>query len=176
MLYLAMAFFVLLPVVLLFVQRKHLREEEQPAQKTPNGQSGQPTEDAKGMFGENRESALPLPQMLKGKNSLSDRLNADHGNIGEDLAILQEVLRSYHRRYKENPTGRHEEIVARLIGQNQERWVFISPDHPAYRNGQLFDRWGTPFRFHALSVDSMEIRSAGPDRQFGTEDDFWVCQ
>jgi hypothetical protein len=35
----------------------------------------------------------------------------------------------------------------------------------------LCDRWGTPLRFHQLSGERMEIRSAGPDRKFGTPDD-----
>jgi hypothetical protein len=37
--------------------------------------------------------------------------------------------------------------------------------------GELVDRWGTPYFFHQLSKTSMEIRSAGPSRQMGTTDD-----
>jgi hypothetical protein len=35
----------------------------------------------------------------------------------------------------------------------------------------LIDRWGTPYFFHALSGEHMEIHSAGPDRQFHSADD-----
>ncbi len=38
-------------------------------------------------------------------------------------------------------------------------------------NGELIDRWGTPYFFHQLSKDLMEIHSAGPDRRMGNEDD-----
>jgi hypothetical protein len=37
--------------------------------------------------------------------------------------------------------------------------------------GQLIDNWGTPFFFHSLSRNEMEIRSAGPDRRMWTTDD-----
>ena len=39
------------------------------------------------------------------------------------------------------------------------------------RNGELCDRWGTPFFFHAESAAHMEIRSAGPDKKMWTDDD-----
>jgi hypothetical protein len=71
-----------------------------------------------------------------------------------------------------NPVGLNYEITAALTGQNQLRLALIPPDHPAInREGELTDRWGTPFRFHVLSRMQMEIRSAGPDRRFGTADD-----
>jgi len=35
----------------------------------------------------------------------------------------------------------------------------------------LIDRWGTPYFFHVLSNTGMEIRSAGQDGEFYTEDD-----
>jgi hypothetical protein len=37
--------------------------------------------------------------------------------------------------------------------------------------GELVDRWGTPYFFHQLSRDHMEIRSAGPDKVMWTQDD-----
>ena len=37
--------------------------------------------------------------------------------------------------------------------------------------GELIDRWGTPFFFHQLSREFMQVRSAGPDRRHFTADD-----
>jgi len=69
-------------------------------------------------------------------------------------------------------TGHHVEITAALAGNNPVRFAFIPPGHRAINaRGELVDRWGTPFRFHQLSGTQMEIRSAGPDRKFGTTDD-----
>jgi hypothetical protein len=35
------------------------------------------------------------------------------------------------------------------------------------------DNWGTPYRY-MRNPDRIELRSAGPDRQFDTEDDVWA--
>ena len=63
-------------------------------------------------------------------------------------------------------------ITAALTGKNPLNFQFIRRDHPAINaRGELCDRWGTPFFFHALSGTRMELRSAGPDRQMYTDDD-----
>lgn len=68
--------------------------------------------------------------------------------------------------------GENAEITAALAGKNPLQLALIPKNHPAINaEGQLCDRWGTPFRFHQISGDRMELRSAGPDKQFGTADD-----
>lgn len=39
------------------------------------------------------------------------------------------------------------------------------------KKDNLNDTWGTPFQYKKLTKYSYEIRSAGPDAQFNTEDD-----
>ena len=39
------------------------------------------------------------------------------------------------------------------------------------KKDSLNDSWGTPFQYKKLSNFKFEIRSAGPDMQFNTEDD-----
>ena len=39
------------------------------------------------------------------------------------------------------------------------------------RDGELVDRWGTPYFFHSVSAEKMEIVSAGPDKELWTDDD-----
>ena len=71
-----------------------------------------------------------------------------------------------------NPVGDNAEITATLTGRNNLRLALIPPGHPAVnRRGELCDRWGTPFFFHAESAHKMEIRSAGPDRKMWSADD-----
>ena len=71
-----------------------------------------------------------------------------------------------------NPRGSHREIVQALQGRNRARLAFLPATHPALNaQGELCDRWGTPYFFHSLSSERMEIRSAGPDRVFWTDDD-----
>jgi len=86
------------------------------------------------------------------------------------LAVDQ-ILFFYRRMFKENPVGQNEDITAALLGENKEHVAFISPDSPAIKDGKLIDPWGTPYWFHPLSGQHMEIHSAGPDRELFTNDD-----
>jgi hypothetical protein len=71
-----------------------------------------------------------------------------------------------------NPIGENREITAALTGKNTLGFAFIPPDCPAINAaGELCDRWGTPYFFHQLSGQRMEIHSAGPDRKMWTGDD-----
>lgn len=42
---------------------------------------------------------------------------------------------------------------------------------PYLRGGLPSDAWGTPFQYSVKNAKSYEVRSAGPDRQPGNEDD-----
>lgn len=63
------------------------------------------------------------------------------------------------------------EFTAALTGDNPVRMPFVPKNHSAIVNGELVDRWGTPYQFHQLSLDRIEVRSAGPDQQLYTDDD-----
>jgi hypothetical protein len=105
---------------------------------------------------------------------IAESLNATEGNIRRDLELVNDVLTTWRTNFsgRGNPVGENREITAALAGDNPLRYRFIRHDHPAINaQGELCDRWGTPFRFHQISGDDMEIRSAGPDRRFGTADD-----
>lgn len=82
------------------------------------------------------------------------------------------MLRDYRTIAGENPVGTNAEIMAAVMGKNP-RQAKLGPPEGMQMNekGELLDRWGTPYFFHALSRDHMEIRSAGPDRVMWTEDD-----
>jgi hypothetical protein len=104
---------------------------------------------------------------------LADALNRPAGDIHEDLRTVEEIFRQYRSSTRQlNPVGENAEITAVLTGRNRLDFAFIPPNHPAINaRGELCDRWGTPFFFHALSGTQMEIRSAGPDRKLWTADD-----
>jgi hypothetical protein len=111
---------------------------------------------------------------LAGESRLADELNAPTGTIQRDLKILNEVFETWQTNFPRtwNPVGENSEITAALTGANEHRFAFIPPGHRAINaRGELCDRWGTPFRLHQLSGQHMEIRSAGPDRKFLTDDD-----
>lgn len=121
-------------------------------------------------------AGLPPPsaEELARDYPIAARLNTDRSNIAGDLEILQAVLDAWRSNFPRdgNPVGDNAEITAALAGDNRLGLKLIPPNHPAIdRDGRLCDRWGTPFRFHQLSGQHMELRSAGPDRRFATADD-----
>ncbi len=116
----------------------------------------------------------PLPPEALKTISLAADLNAPGGNITADLQMLNNVMTDWRLDYPEtgNPVGENSLITATLTGDNPRRLTYIARHHRAINpDGELCDRWGTPFRFHALSGRRMELRSAGPDKKFGTDDD-----
>ena len=105
---------------------------------------------------------------------LADNLNSPAADIRADLNILRDVLDNFRSNFPRdgNPVGNNAEITATLTGSNKLRYAVVPPHHPAInRDGELCDRWGTPFFFHAESAAKMGIRSAGPDKKMWTEDD-----
>lgn len=91
----------------------------------------------------------------------------------QDLEKLSSLLSFYRMAYNENPVAAdNQSVMASLMGKNPRSLVFFPADHPALNaQGELMDRWGTPYYFHALSGKQMEIVSTGPDKLLGNEDD-----
>jgi len=101
-------------------------------------------------------------------------LNSPRFNLTHDLQLLNDLFIDWRLMFPRagHPFGENAEITAALSGQNPLGIRLFPPDHPAINAaGELCDRWGTPFRFHALASDRMEVQSAGPDRKFATPDD-----
>lgn len=101
-------------------------------------------------------------------------LNAT-GSTAEDVRLLDQAFIHYQRMVKDpggNPVGLNAEITRALCGRNRAQLAFIATNHPAINAaGELCDRWGRPYFFHALSGHSMQIRSSGPDQRMWTGDD-----
>ena len=84
---------------------------------------------------------------------------------------VTKMIAAFHTRMGENPVGTNAEITQSLMGGNPIHATF-SPDPPSINaKGELIDPWGTPYFFHQISGDDMEIHSAGPDKIMGTADD-----
>ena len=89
-----------------------------------------------------------------------------------DLDKVSLMLRDYRTRMGENPTGTNAEIMKAVMGGNPKKAQLGPPEGQQVNgNGELVDRWGTPYFFHQMSKSDMEIRSAGPDRKMWTDDD-----
>jgi hypothetical protein len=84
-------------------------------------------------------------------------------------------LRNYGSRYGGNPAGTNAEIVKALNGGNAQGVRFLSQELLRLNSqGELVDRWDTPYFFHQMSASHMEVRSAGPDKMLWTSDDIVV--
>lgn len=108
------------------------------------------------------------------ESRLADELNVPGGTIEADLRVVLGVLEAFRTSFPRegNPVGSNAEITAALQGNNPAGVAFLPRGHRAVNTaGELCDRWGTPFFFHAESARRMEVRSAGPDRRLWTEDD-----
>lgn len=120
----------------------------------------------------------PRPADATERSTLADALNSPATDIRADLRLVSEIVATFRTNFAAtgNPTGTNAEITAALTGRNRLRLALIPPDHPAInREGELCDRWGTPFFFHAESATHMEIRSAGPDRRMWNDDDVVIA-
>ena len=91
--------------------------------------------------------------------------------VALDVEKLRLSLRDYRTVMKENPVGTNAEITKTLNGGNPKQARLLPEGQVMNGNGELVDRWGTPYFFHQLSRDNMEIRSAGPDKRMWTNDD-----
>lgn len=95
--------------------------------------------------------------------------------IRNELENLQVSFRDYRTAFGENPVGSNTEITKALAGGNPKHLrISFPPGSSVNAQGELCDRWGTPYFFHQLSAKQMEIHSAGPDHLRGTGDDVVV--
>ncbi len=120
-----------------------------------------------------RLESIPDPTPAPIAAASRETLNQPDQEPEADLAFIQDALSTYRTAFQSNPFGgENEEIVAGLTGRNAKGLVVIPPDHPAINDqGQLTDRWGTPYHFHPVSREEMDVTSAGPDRKLFTDDD-----
>lgn len=102
----------------------------------------------------------------------SVNLPANPAATREVLEHVQFTIRDFRLSVGENPVGDNSEITRALLGDNRKQARFAIPDGSTVNAaGELCDPWGTPYFFHALARDHMEIRSAGPDQKMWTADD-----
>ena len=103
--------------------------------------------------------------------------DAEHPPLNEtgldDVQAVSMLLQEFRRAFGAMPVGElNDEIVRRLQGENPKGLAVLPKSHPALnQDGELMDRWGTPYRFHPESAWMMTVRSAGPDRKMWTVDD-----
>ncbi|MBK1877912.1 hypothetical protein [Pelagicoccus mobilis] len=122
------------------------------------------------------QASAPRPDSLSQEqptqiNALA-HLNQPDSTARKDIHILEHLLQEVHTVFHALPTGDHDEVVAFLRGENPLDLAYIPADDPNLNaDGEIIDRWGTPYFFHTLSRHRIEVRSAGPDKLHWSEDD-----
>lgn len=115
----------------------------------------------------------PVPAAAPSPDSPPPRKVADfQPEVAADFDKVSLMLRDYRTLAGDNPVGTNAEIMKAIMGGNPKGAQLGTPEGQELNGfGELIDRWGTPYFFHQLSKDQMEIHSAGPDRRMGNEDD-----
>lgn len=119
----------------------------------------------------------PAPEMDHVSAPPNAEVEEPLGNIDplQDVEEVRRMVRGFRDALGENPIGTNEEITRALTGGNLKQVKMQVPRGSSINeSGELVDRWGTPYFFHQISADEMEVRSAGPDRRLWTNDDHQV--
>jgi len=97
---------------------------------------------------------------------------AEPSKTETDIAQLQRALANYFREYNTLPAGNSDAAMKSLTGDNPRKFVFFAFSAArAGTDGAFLDEWKTAFRITFPKPATAEVRSAGPDRKFGTRDD-----
>jgi hypothetical protein len=99
-------------------------------------------------------------------------LTGQNPSIAAAFDQINLMFRDYRTITGENPVGTNAEIMKAIMGGNPKSAMLGPPQGQQVNDrGELLDHWGTPYFFHQLSKDLMEIRSAGEDQRMWTGDD-----
>lgn len=120
----------------------------------------------------------PRPETISQDPShpLAVSFGADPEAFATEPALLMEIFNYYRSRFGAFPSGEdNPQFMNALMGANPEKLAIFPLSHPRLsETGALLDGWTSPFFFHLISKDHIEIRSAGPDREIYTDDDIVV--
>lgn len=121
-------------------------------------------------------SPLGSPTLPVADPSAYADLHSAHTSAQQDVRILDAIVQNFQLSLKTSsavpPLGFNDEITRALTGGNPLELAFIPSTHAAINaRGELCDRWGTPYSFHPVAADRIDVRSAGPDRRLFTADD-----
>ncbi len=122
-----------------------------------------------------KSETLPEPPpLLEGPitlGQLADPGASPHQKIHRVHGLLQNYVTVMKSRGGP-PLSTNAEFTRALTGSNRLGSIFLASDNPAISPaGELIDAWGSPYFFHVLAADAVEIVSAGPDRiPFNSDD------
>lgn len=125
------------------------------------------------LFHTSQRNTTNTPEIDAANLQKADTLNSPDQSVQQDLQLIAEFVDLLGKAGLNYSVGDNADITAALTGTQYagQKGHIFPRQHNALRGGQLVDRWGTPFWFHANGPGKLEIRSAGPDKQLFTPDD-----
>lgn len=88
-----------------------------------------------------------------------------------DTRSIAGGVQQYYGLFQSYPNGGNREIAMALFGDNPRKLKILNwPARRLSAVGEFLDLWGTPYRIR-VTPEKIEIRSAGPNRQFWDADD-----
>ena len=86
--------------------------------------------------------------------------------------VIEDALEQYKADQDRYPTGAdNASVVKALYGENPRKKDYLVKMKSIIRDGQFTDYWRTPLQIELPATGAARVISAGPDRNFGTEDD-----
>lgn len=109
-------------------------------------------------------------------NPMAAAIGSDNLTPEKEIELVLELFQIYRREFGAFPAGEgNAQFMNALRGANPGKLPVFPPQHPRLDpKGNLVDRWGQPYIFHAVSRDRLEIRSKGPDQEIFTTDDLVI--
>jgi len=127
------------------------------------------TEESRAPSRRDFKNPLVAPSFPDGGEVFSSNSDSETEVAIDKISLM---LRDYRTIAGENPVGTNAEVMKAIMGGNPKGAMLGPPEGIVLNeNSELIDRWGTPYFFHQLTKDLMEIQSAGPDRILWTSDD-----
>lgn len=122
-----------------------------------------------------RETSMPAPASVPPPAAVTPTRASDlAAEAQHDAARVHATIRNFMTLVKEPrrpPLGDNRDITRALTGENPLGEALVSNHDDRVVDGQLVDRWGTPYHFHPRAPNTIDVRSAGPDRSLFTDDD-----
>lgn len=100
-----------------------------------------------------------------------DGIERGRSKVFVEVQNLKYAIRLYKAAYGDLPKGENAEIAKALLGGNPRgETIMYWPPKQLGPSGEFLDPWGTPYSIRIID-QTLEIRSAGRDLRFSTEDD-----
>ncbi|MEM6820356.1 MAG: hypothetical protein AAF558_00245 [Verrucomicrobiota bacterium] len=171
--FIAIAFIIFLVLVAIIIVMKPSEVQEMPVAQTLSVGSESKKSLPKGIESSDPQAPPPPNQSTIRKEPTPPRNEIPQTILltERDQGAIFTAILEYLEVFRKVPEGSNAEITQALATLQKSRPALQGEELRIHASGQLVDPWGNAYRFTRKSEHSIKIDSAGPDRQFDTDDD-----